>query len=62
MWSYDIPAIHRYVHTKIIMSVKESSRHTILFFHFILSGANSFGFYAVKIFRQTFSGMNPHGG
>lgn len=25
-------------------------------------GANSFGFYAVKIFRQTFSGMNPHGG
>jgi facilitated trehalose transporter len=26
------------------------------------SGANSFGFYAVKIFRQTFSGMNPHGG
>ncbi|CAO1301071.1 unnamed protein product [Diamesa serratosioi] len=26
------------------------------------TGANSFGFYAVKIFRQTFSGMNPHGG
>lgn len=26
------------------------------------SGANSFGFYAVKIFRQTFAGMNPHGG
>lgn len=31
-------------------------------FHIILKGANSFGFYAVKIFRQTFSGMNPHGG
>lgn len=29
----------------------------------ILIGANSFGFYAVKIFRQTFAGsMNPHGG
>lgn len=26
------------------------------------SGANSFGFYAVKIFRQTFAGMDPHGG
>ncbi|KAG5675998.1 hypothetical protein PVAND_005853 [Polypedilum vanderplanki] len=26
------------------------------------TGANSFGFYAVKIFRQTFTGMNPHGG
>lgn len=26
------------------------------------SGANSFGFYAVNIFRQTFAGMNPHGG
>ncbi|CAD7086058.1 unnamed protein product [Hermetia illucens] len=26
------------------------------------TGANSFGFYAVKIFRQTFDGMNPHGG
>ncbi|XP_031618779.1 facilitated trehalose transporter Tret1-like [Contarinia nasturtii] len=26
------------------------------------TGANSFGFYAVKIFRQTFAGMNPHGG
>lgn len=26
------------------------------------AGANSFGFYAVKIFRQTFAGMNPHGG
>lgn len=25
-------------------------------------GANLFGFYAVKIFRQTFAGMNPHGG
>lgn len=25
-------------------------------------GANSFGFYAVKIFRQTFADMNPHGG
>lgn len=25
-------------------------------------GANSFGFYAVNIFRQTFAGMNPHGG
>lgn len=25
-------------------------------------GANSFGSYAVKIFRQTFAGMNPHGG
>lgn len=29
---------------------------------FIHSGANSFGFYAVKIFRQTFAGINPHGG
>lgn len=29
---------------------------------FFIAGANSFGFYAVKIFRQTFSGMNPHGG
>lgn len=26
------------------------------------TGANLFGFYAVKIFRQTFAGMNPHGG
>lgn len=26
------------------------------------AGANSFGFYAVKIFRQTFAGLNPHGG
>lgn len=26
------------------------------------AGANLFGFYAVKIFRQTFAGMNPHGG
>lgn len=26
------------------------------------SGANSFSFYAVSIFRQTFGGMNPHGG
>ena len=26
------------------------------------SGANSFGFYAVNIFRQTFAGLNPHGG
>ncbi|KAL7044994.1 hypothetical protein ACKWTF_002128 [Chironomus riparius] len=26
------------------------------------TGANSFGFYAVRIFRQTFTGMNPHGG
>ncbi|KAG4072294.1 hypothetical protein HA402_004226 [Bradysia odoriphaga] len=26
------------------------------------TGANSFGFYAVKIFRQTFAGINPHGG
>lgn len=26
------------------------------------TGANSFGFYAVNIFRQTFSGMNPHWG
>lgn len=25
-------------------------------------GANSFGFYAVRIFRKTFAGMNPHGG
>lgn len=25
-------------------------------------GAHSFGFYAVKTFRETFSGMNPHGG
>ena len=30
--------------------------------NFSCLGANSFGFYAVKIFRQTFSGMNPHGG
>lgn len=30
------------------------------YFHF--AGANSFGFYAVKIFRETFAGMNPHGG
>lgn len=29
---------------------------------FSIAGANSFGFYAVKIFRQTFAGMNPHGG
>lgn len=28
----------------------------------IAVGANLFGFYAVKIFRQTFAGMNPHGG
>nr|CAD7196679.1 unnamed protein product [Timema douglasi] len=26
------------------------------------SGANAFNFYAVSIFRQTFGGMNPHGG
>ncbi|XP_055681576.1 facilitated trehalose transporter Tret1-like [Lutzomyia longipalpis] len=26
------------------------------------TGANSFGFYAVRIFRKTFAGMNPHGG
>lgn len=26
------------------------------------SGANAFSFYAVSIFRQTFGGMNPHGG
>lgn len=29
---------------------------------FALPGPNSFNFYAVKIFRQTFAGMNPHGG
>jgi hypothetical protein len=28
----------------------------------LFAGANSFGFYAVKIFRQTFFGMNPHFG
>lgn len=28
----------------------------------LYTGANSFGFYAVKIFRQTFAGMDPHGG
>lgn len=28
----------------------------------LFAGANSFGFYAVKIFRETFTGMNPHGG
>lgn len=27
---------------------------------FVPIGANSFGFYAVNIFRQTFAGMNPH--
>lgn len=26
------------------------------------SGATAFGSYAVNIFRQTFAGMNPHGG
>lgn len=34
-------------------------------YHCIISistGANSFGFYAVKTFRETFSLMNPHGG
>lgn len=29
---------------------------------YFLLGANSFGFYAVRVFRQTFAGMNPHGG
>lgn len=29
---------------------------------FNILGANSFGSYAVKIFRQTFADMNPHGG
>lgn len=28
----------------------------------ICTGANSFGFYAVKTFRETFALMNPHGG
>lgn len=26
------------------------------------TGAHAFNFYAVKIFRRTFAGMNPHGG
>lgn len=26
------------------------------------AGANSFGFYAVNVFRQTFAGLNPHCG
>lgn len=39
------------------------NRKLIFYFFFLsLIGANSFGFYAVKIFRQTFAGMNPHGG
>lgn len=31
-----------------------------MFFSCVL-GAHSFGFYAVKTFRETFTGMNPHG-
>lgn len=45
--------------TRFCSDLKHPSKYLLLLY---LVGANLFGFYAVKIFRQTFAGMNPHGG
>lgn len=60
LWSYDFPAIYWWVN---LPDARRSKPVTgFAFSSGFYLGANSFGFYAVKIFRQTFSGMNPHGG
>lgn len=76
MWPYGVSTIYRYArnlhstaqHTNTWILLINVHLHIIAIFNsiectiFHFAGANSFGFYAVKIFRQTFAGMNPHGG
>lgn len=71
MWPYGFSTIYRYG-TKVYNftplgfpsfyphDIILSSKNRFLFLH-IFTGANSFAFYAVPIFKQTFAGMNPHG-
>lgn len=55
MWPYDISTVYRSL-LFIFQNIQANSSSSSSSF----TGANSFGFYAVNIFRQTFAGMNPH--
>lgn len=66
MWPYGVSTIYRWVSSALMAHDSIDKMQFLLQSNqmtpFSIAGANSFGFYAVNIFRQTFAGMNPHGG